>query len=132
MKRFLAISALIVSSVLTGCQEKKPDLNSSASVCMQAEAYYQNLVAGKYKEYVEGISGSGSMLPEQKEQMLEALRKFVSIQNEAHGGVAAVQSVEAILQNGRAEVYMDIIYSDSIIERVVIPMVLEDSVWRME
>ena len=65
-------------------------------------------------------------------QTLQAIKMFVQGQQEQHGGISGVRGVEAILQNKRAEVYMDINYADSVTERIVIPMILEDSVWRME
>ena len=108
------------------------DLNSSAAVCSQAEIYYQNLLAGQYEKYLEGISGVCAMLPEQRTQTLQALKAFCQNQQAQHGGMVSVRGVEALLQDKRAEVYMDIIYADSVSERIVVPMVLEDSVWRME
>ena len=47
-------------------------------------------------------------------------------------GPAQVNKVILNEEEHRAEVYMDIIYADSVSERIVVPMVLEDSVWRME
>lgn len=132
MKRLLSISSLVFILLFTACRKEVQDLNSSAAVCSQAEIYYQNLLAGQYEKYLEGISGVCAMLPEQRTQTLQALKAFCQNQQAQHGGMVSVRGVEALLQDKRAEVYMDIIYADSVSERIVVPMVLEDSVWRME
>lgn len=89
-------------------------------------------MAGQYEKCLEGISGVCKMLPEQRSQTVQALKAFCQNQQTQHGGMVSVRGVEALLQDKRAEVYMDIIYADSVSERIVVPMVLEDSVWRME
>ena len=132
MKRFLSILPLASIILFTACRKEVLDLNSGAAVCSQAETYYQNLMSGQYEKYLEGISGACTMLPEQRSQTLQALKAFCQNQQAQHGGMVSVHGIEALLQGKRAEVYMDIIYADSVSERIVIPMVLEDSVWRME
>ena len=132
MKRFLSILPLVSILLFTACRKEVQDLNSSATVCSQAEIYYQNLLAGQYEKYLEGISGVCAMLPEQRTQTLQALKAFCQNQQAQHGGMVSVCGVEALLQDKRAEVYMDVIYADSVSERIVVPMVLEDGVWRME
>lgn len=132
VKRFLSILPLVSILLFAACRKEVPDLNSCTAVCSQAETYYQNLMAGQYEKYLEGISGACAMLPEQRAQTLQALKAFCQNQQAQHGGMVSVRGVEALLQDKRAEVYMDIIYADSVSERIVVPMVLEDSVWRME
>lgn len=132
MKRFLSILPLVSILLFTACRKEVQDLNSSAAVCSQAETYFQNLLAGQYEKYLEGISGVCAMLPEQRTQTLLALKAFCQNQQAQHGGMLSVRGTEVLLQDKRAEVYMDIIYADSVSERIVVPMVLEDSVWRME
>ena len=132
MKRFLSILPLVSIILFTACRKEVQDLNSGAAVCSQAETYYQNLMSGQYEKYLEGISGACTMLPEQRSQTLQALKTFCQNQQAQHGGMVSVHGIEALLQGKRAEVYMDIIYADSVSERIVIPMVLKDSVWRME
>ena len=118
--------------LFAACRKEVQDLSSSAAVCSQAEIYYQNLLAGQYEKFLEGISGACAMLPEQRTQTLQALKAFCQSQQAQHGGMFSVRGAEALLQDKRAEVYLDIIYADSVSERIVVPMVLEDSVWRME
>ena len=132
MKRLLSISSLVSILLFTACRKEVQDLNSSAAVCSQAETYYQNLMAGQYEKCLEGISGVCKMLPEQRSQTVQALKAFCQNQQTQHGGMVSVRGVEALLQDKRAEVYMDIIYADSVSERIVVPMALEDGVWRME
>lgn len=128
----LPVVLLALILLFPACQKEKTELYSSRAVCCQAENYYSNLISGQYEEYLAGISGICSMLPEQRAQTLQAIKMFVQGQQEQHGGISGVRGVEAVLQNKRAEVYMDINYADSVTERIVIPMILEDSVWRME
>ena len=132
MKRFLSILPLVSILLFTACRKEVQDLSSSAAVCSQAETYYQNLMAGQYEKCLEGISGVCKMLPEQRSQTVQALKAFCQNQQTQHGGMVSVRGVEALIQDKRAEVYMDIIYADSVSERIVVPRVLEDSVWRME
>ena len=132
MKRFLSILPLVSILLFTACRKEVQDLSSSAAVCSQAETYFQNLMAGQYEMCLEGISGVCKMLPEQRSQTVQVLKAFCQNQQTQHGGMVSVRGVEALLQDKRAEVYMDIIYADSVSERIVVPMVLEDSVWRIE
>ena len=116
MKRFQSILPLVSILLFTACRKEVQDLNSSAAVCSQAEIYYQNLLTGQYEKYLEGISGVCAMLPEQRTQTLQALKAFCQNQQAQHGGMVSVRGVEALLQDKRAEVYMDIIYADSVSE----------------
>ena len=117
---------------LSGCKKEKDEQSLDEIVCKQAESYYQSLVGGSYADFLEGLSGTSSMLPEQREQALDALKMFCQIQQKNHGGIVKSRGVNANIQGDRAEVFVGLIYADSIREKIVVPMILVEGIWKME
>ncbi len=131
MKRILALLALV--NLLFACQKQKSDIEEAhLAVHGMVEAYYEDLIAERYAKCLDVTSGADKMLPEQRKQMEDALRLYNHTQQEQHGSITKADVVEISMQDNRAEVYVELLYTDSVSERIVVPVVLEDKVWRME
>ncbi len=132
MKRLPALLAL-ASALLCACwQPKNSAEEARLAVQNLVEMYYGDLVSQRYAQCLDVTSGAETMLPEQRKQMEDALRQYNDAQQKEHGGLAKAEVVDMTIQDNRAEVFVELLYTDSVSERIVVPVVLEDKVWRME
>lgn len=99
-----------------------------------AKDYYDNLVAGRYIDYVNGIADGDSLPPSYKEQLLVNAKQFMAQQKEEHGGIVDVRTISSQVDSlhGRTDVFLLICFADSTKEEVVVPMVEHGGVWKMK
>ncbi len=132
MKRILGLFALSAALLLACQQPKNSAEEARLAVQSLVETYYEDLLSRRYASCLDVTSGAETMLPEQRKQMEDALRQYNEAQQKEHGGLAKAEVVDMSMQDNRAEVFVELLYTDSVSERIIVPVVLENKVWRME
>lgn|SRR5574344_1805249 len=98
-----------------------------------AEEYYNDLITGKYQEYVAGMANTDSIPDSYREQLVTMAKQFVATQKEERGGLKSAKVVTTVMDTTHtvADVYMEVCYGDSASEEVVLPLVLKNGKWKM-
>lgn len=130
--RPVCLSLFFLVVLGSACRKPKEELTPQQQAIYCLETYYQNLISGDYAHCVQSISGYSSMLPEQRAQLEVALCQYCNEQKQKHGGIVDARSVDVVLQDNRAEAYVELVFADSLSERIVVPMVLEEKTWCLE
>lgn len=115
---------------LMGCAKATPEELAS----LAAEGYYRHLVAGEYKEFLEGKAGADSLPADYCEQLLSGYKQFMAQQQAAHRGIRSVLTTNARPDSTLQlmQVFLLLEYGDSTQEEIVVPMVEHDGRWRMK
>lgn len=128
MKQLLIV--LIVGSALCwSCSAEGPTPGEVAA--QAAKAYYDQLLEGKYGEWVDAQYRPDSIPSAYREQLIANAKMYLGEQKAEHGGLTAVAISRAVADTARhtAEVYMVFHYGDSTREEVLVPMVEHGGVW---
>ncbi len=126
MKKILF--AAIGFSLLCACQ-KAPSQNDIAA--RAAKTYYDQLLEGKYEQFVDGHYQPDSIPAVYREQLVANAKMFVGQQQSEHRGIRRVDVVRADVDTARhaGNVFLTFLYGDSTSEEVVVPMVFQDGLW---
>lgn len=129
--RLLPVLFVAAAMALVSCKGDGPAPNELAA--HTAKEYYDHLLAGRYDEYLAGVSGTDSIPASYREQLLVNARQFMAQQQKEHGGISEVRVVRAVADSlGRhADVYLMLCFGDSAKEEVVVPMVSDGNRWMM-
>lgn len=127
-KRF-AIAAISLV-LLCACSKEKQDDTAAARA---AKEYYDNLLAGRYAEYIDGFADTDSIPPTYREQLLANAKQFMAQQKAEHGGIAevGVVSVKTDSATMQTDAFLLLCFNDSTREEVVVPMVERGGRWFM-
>ena len=119
---------LVLFLVIIGasCSRWKSDADSAA------EKYYVFLMEEQCDKFVEGIAYCDSMPQGYKEQMCDLVSQYIEREKKAHGGFVAARAVESQEDGDFARVFLEVVFSDSTKENIVLPMVKCGSVWKMQ
>lgn len=130
MRNFIFIAAL--SAAIFACSEKEPDQGEVAG--RAAKLYYEYLLKGDYKSYVDGFYRPDSIPDSYHRQLVDNAKMFVSLQGESHKGIDSVRFMRAKADTAShtAEVFLMFCYGDSTKEEVVVPMVEHNGTWMMK
>lgn len=126
---FLLLAFLFLAS----CTKTNTDTFSHESVRQAAERYYTFFIQGDAKRFVEGIADSPSFSEDYSRQMqsvvAQAARELAK-----KGGVVRVEAISDSLYttDSTAYVFLDLVFADSIHEQVGLPMIFQNSKWRMK
>ena len=123
--RYLVV--VILAVFLAACS----DAGEKASEA--AVAYYQALVNGDYKAFSHGMSDYDNLPEAYRRQRDELAKIFLEQQKKEHGGLSSVTVSETTLNDTEdmANVYLQILFSDSVNEEVVVPMIKKGERWLM-
>lgn len=122
----MAVAAVVA---VASCGKKGPE--PAAIAAHAAKGYYDQLLRGDYKAFVEGTYRP-ERIPESYRQQLEANAKmFVAQQQEEHSGLkgVGVQGCDADTAAHVANAYLIFTYGDGTRERVCVPMVESKGTW---
>ncbi|MCQ2129641.1 MAG: hypothetical protein MJZ08_09465 [Bacteroidaceae bacterium] len=99
-----------------------------------AVAYYEALIDSDYVAFADGMAGKKDMPKEYHDQFVLLSKAFAEKQNAEHNGLCGVKLKRYNLnkEEDLANVFLELCYSDSTREEVLVPMVLEDDVWLMK
>lgn len=125
---FLSLVALLAS-----CTKTDFDTFSHESVRQAAERYYTFFIQGDAKRFVEGIADSPSFSEDYSRQMQSVVAQAAK-ELARKGGVVRVEALSDSLYttDSTAYVFLDLVFADSIHEQVGLPMIFQNSKWRMK
>ncbi|MGI6231501.1 MAG: hypothetical protein ACOYJF_01460 [Prevotella sp.] len=131
MRTPLYFFLLLLVSTFIGCQsEKKPE----DVAALTAKAYYEQLLEGKYDQFVDGHYQTDSIPASYREQLIANAKMFIGQQKDDHRGILQVRIVDAKTDTTHhvSNVYLALSYGDSTTEEIVVPMVYVKGVWYMK
>ena len=122
----------LLAFLFFACTKADSDTFSHESVRHAAERYYTFFIQGDAKKFVEGMADSPSFSEDYCWQMqsvvAQAARELAK-----KGGVVRVEALSDSLytSDSTAYVFLDLVFADSIHEQVGLPMIFQNSKWRM-
>lgn len=98
-----------------------------------AQAYYEELLEGRYKEFVQGTYHDKERPESYEEQLRAGAAMLHSELKNAHGGVVRIEPAGCQTDtSGRvANVFLRLVHRDSSRVKVCVPMVCADGTWYM-
>ena len=131
MKQLLYALFLAVL-LLSSCSEKK-ETDHGAIGAEAAKHYYENLISGKYKQFLEGMNLPDKLPESYERQMLENFKAFAKRQDKQRKGIkkVSIRSVKFFAKDSTASAFLLLHYGDSTTEEVVVPMLKRRGLWYM-
>ncbi len=124
---FIRLSVAVVCVVVCGCSHK-----DSADVAGQtAKVYYEQLLAGDYAAFADGIWHSDSISDSYRRQLIQNAESVASRQKSQRGGITGVEvsHVETDSARHEANVYLMFKFSDNTKEKILVPMKEHEGTW---
>ena len=112
----------------------KSGSDPSEMVGRTAKLYYDNLLHGRYAEFVDGHYRTDSIPDSYRQQLIDNMRMYIGQQNNEHHGISEVRVVRATADTVRHEgnAFLMLCFRDSTKEEIVVPMVQVDGLWMMK
>lgn len=131
MKGLFYFFVLFIALGMSACKHKEPDAGELAAIA--AKGYYEQLLAGKFQDFVDGMYQSQRIPKGYYKQLVLNAQMFVEQQNKDKGGMChvAVSNVKVDTMHHTANVFLAVSYGDSTKEQIVIPMVFVGGRWLM-
>ena len=125
---------LLVVIALAACGADAPSAGERAS--QAAKAYYDELLAGHYDQFLDARAGIEGIPAGYREQLLAGLRQFMAQQQDAHQGIQSVEvstTTQPCLDStlNVMQVFLMLSYGDSTHEEIVVPMIEQNGEWKM-
>lgn len=128
MRKILILAAAF--ALFCACHERPKEEDIVGPV---AKSYYDQLIEGRYEEFVDGHYQADSIPASYREQLIANAQMFIAQQVKEHGGISRVQLVRSQTDTAKhaANVFLNFTYGDSTSEEVVVPMVFHRGIWLM-
>lgn len=128
MKHILVV--VLVLLAVFACSSPTPEEMAS----LAAKGYYEHMLRGEYKEFLEGKAGADNLPDNYREQLIAGYKQFVSQQNSIHHGIDEVRIVNARRDTllNYTNVFLMLCFGDSTNEQVSVPMIEHHGVWKMK
>lgn len=99
-----------------------------------AQDSYEQLLAGNYEAFLSGRIDADSLPTGYRNELLIAYKEFCHQQKSKHGGIRSITANRAVLDTAQhlVQVFMTIDYTDSLKEKIVVPMVERNGEWKMK
>ena len=132
MKKLLMFIILLLSLCTVSCShEKEEDMGQLAAIA--AKGYYDELLQGKYEEFVDATYRRDSIPAVYREQLIANAKMYIGQQNVEHQGIKEVTIANAKADTARrtAQVFLVLNYGDKSNEQIVVPMIQYQGIWKM-
>ncbi len=131
MKQLLYALFLAVL-LLSSCSRRK-ETDHGAIAAEAAKHYYENLISGKYKQFLEGMNLPDKLPESYERQMLENFKAFAKRQDKQRKGIkkVSIRNVKFFAKDSTASAFLLLHYGDSTTEEVVVPMLKRRGLWYM-
>ena len=125
--------ALFLAVLLLSSCSKKKETDHGAIAAEAAKHYYENLISGKYKQFLEGMNLPDKLPESYEHQMLENFKAFAKRQDKQRKGIkkVSIRSVKFFAKDSTASAFLLLHYGDSTTEEVVVPMLKRRGLWYM-
>lgn len=133
MKRLgiLLFFAFILS--FTACHHDSA-YNMEELAAVTAKGYYDELLEGHYKEYVDGTFYRDSIPDSYRKQLILNAKMFIGQQNKEHQGIqeVSVSYAKADTIHRLVKVFLILKYGDKTKEKILVPMIEYQGKWKMK
>ena len=118
---------------LFSCSGEQKDAFTHESVQQAAQRYYTSYVKGDAQQFVDGMADSQSFSEDYRQQMQNVIAQAAR-DLAKKGGVVRVEALSDSLyaSDSTAYVFLDLVFTDSIHEQVGLPMIFQNSKWKMK
>ncbi|PJF01045.1 hypothetical protein [Prevotella intermedia] len=125
--------ALFLAVLLLSSCSKKKETDHGAIAAEAAKHYYENLISGKYKQFLEGMNLPDKLPESYERQMFENFKAFTKRQDKQRKGIkkVSIRNVKFFAKDSTASAFLLLHYGDSTTEEVVVPMLKRRSLWYM-
>lgn len=125
--------ALFLAVLLLSSCSKKKETDHGAIAAEAAKHYYENLISGKYKQFLEGMNLPDKLPESYERQMLENFKAFTKRQDKQRKGIkkVSIRNVKFFAKDSTASAFLLLHYGDSTTEEVVVPMLKRRGLWYM-
>lgn len=133
----------LLSLILFSCSSDEPQ-NHADLAAQTAKVYYDQLLQGDIKSFVDGTAMHVKVVPTYREQLETNMKMFIGQQEKDHKGIKSVKKVKGTLTcptdaQGQpkdtahitANAFLLFKYGDNTTEQVVVPMVRVNGTWMM-
>lgn len=130
MRRLLYfILVMLALAGVTSCKDEGP--KDAAIAAHAAKGYYDQLLKGDYKAFVDGTYHPERIPDSYREQLETAAKMYMAQQQDEHRGIKSVkvQGCDADTAAHVANAYLILSYGDSTQERICVPMVESKGTW---
>ncbi len=129
MKRTVYAFVAVVL-MLSACWDDRNRDNSREEVRRIATEGFDNILQGDVDGWLALVADYDSLPEEYRTQLRDAMLQHLDKEMKAHGGLASVSVTgENIIDSITAEAYVQLLYADSLSERIHLPMVRRNGVW---
>lgn len=125
--------ALFLAVLLLSSCSKKKETDHGAIAAEAAKHYYENLISGKYKQFLEGMNLPDKLPESYERQMFENFKAFTKRQDKQRKGIkkVSIRNVKFFAKDSTASAFLLLHYGDSTTEEVVVPMLKRRGLWYM-
>lgn len=130
--------------LLVACSPGEQKIHPEDIAAETAKTYYDQLLHGDVKAYVDGMVMHSEVVPSYREQLETNMKMFIGQQEKEHQGIKSVSKVRGELTcpvnsdgtpkdstNVTVNAFLMLNYGDNTAEQVVVPMVKVKGVWMM-
>lgn len=113
--------------LLVACSRPDP----SEVAARVAKQYYEQLIAGRYADFVDAHYQPDSIPATYREQLITNAKMYMAQQQADHHGIREVRVARAQTDTAgrQAQVFLVLCFGDSVNEEVVVPMVEHRGTW---
>lgn len=97
-----------------------------------AVRYYEWLQRGRTDKFVSHLAYADSMSDGYRSEMNDLMAEHLEKLHELHGGITDVRAVGQVVDDDRAQVFLQLSFADSTTEEVGLPMVKMGDEWLMQ
>lgn len=131
---FVLVGVIVLSSCGGSVASDPHHTFDSDGAKTSAQDYYQLLVNGQTRDYVNAISASDTMDSTMYNQMCDLVSQYLAHEDEVHHGLKAATATGDSLniQDSLATVFLDVTYGDSTTEHISLPLKFHNGMWRIK
>ncbi len=127
MKR-VAYALLLALVSLSSCWDDRNNVHEE--VRRIALEGFECMIQGDVDGWLAMVADYDSLPDGYRTQLRDAMLQHVDKEMKAHGGLASVEVTgDNIIDSITAEVYVQLMYADSVSERIHLPMIRRKGVW---
>ena len=128
------ILLFLIPVLLASCWWRSDERYTHASAREAAQRFYTMLVCGDYGKFVNIQETADSMTDEYHVQMVELMEQFMDRFTAERGKVLKVTATRDSLieADSTALVWLDLLFADSLVEQICVPLVFTNEKWRMK
>ncbi len=129
MKRTVYAFVAVVL-MLSACWDDRNRDNSREEVRRVAIEGFDHILQGDVDGWLALVADYDSLPDEYRTQLRDAMLQHLDKEMKAHGGLASVNVTgENMIDSITAEAYVQLLYADSLSERIHLPMVRRNGIW---